>query len=263
MRGHSRDLLTHGPRTTMACPGGPRRGHTHGLERVKAEDQARGAGAFTTWDAPCPAIPSVSGRAGGHLPQCRFDVALLLRLGHHPGWLQEQAAVAELVQAAPRLLWISYPNSRRRGLCVLSVSRYPFPVTGAIAHVQAEQLRSALDGVLRELVDSRKVSSSAREAFFTLIDVLESSSEAVVLASNSVLSTQQAAELLGVSRMTVVRLVDRGELAIEGGGVHRRISASELARYRVAAAARRTAGLHALTQEIDGRTPPDEVVRTR
>ncbi len=80
---------------------------------------------------------------------------------------------------------------------------------------------------------------------------------------NTRLSTQQAAELLGVRRMTVVRLVDRGELAVQGGGVHRRISASELARYRAAAATRRNAGLHALAQEIDEGTPADQVVRTR
>lgn len=148
-------------------------------------------------------------------------------------------------------------------MSVLSVSLYALKVAGAIAHAQAEELRSALDGMLRELSGPREVSPSAREAFFTLIDVLESSREAVVLPFDSVLSTQQAADLLGVSRMTVVRLVDRGQLATAGGGVHRRISASELARYRSAASARRSAGLRELAQEIGPETPPDEVVRTR
>lgn len=124
-------------------------------------------------------------------------------------------------------------------------------------------MRSALDGVFRELGDSLDVSDSARDAFLRLVDVLESSAEAVVLPSDSVVSTQQAADLLGVSRMTVVRLIDRGELAAEGGGVHRRIAASELARYRVAIAARRRVALHGLAQEIGEETPPDQVIRTR
>ncbi len=81
--------------------------------------------------------------------------------------------------------------------------------------------------------------------------------------SDTVVSTQKAAELLGVSRMTVVRLIDRGELAAEGGGVHRRIAVAELARYRAASAARRTAALHSLAQEISGDTPPDQVIITR
>jgi excisionase family DNA binding protein len=136
-------------------------------------------------------------------------------------------------------------------------------MSGAIAHEQAQRLRSALDGVFRELGDSLDVSDSARDAFLRLVDVLESSAEAVVLPSDSVVSTQQAADLLGVSRMTVVRLIDRGELAAEGGGVHRRIAASELARYRVAIAARRKVALHGLAQEIGEETPPDQVIRTR
>ena len=137
-------------------------------------------------------------------------------------------------------------------------------MAGAIAHEQAQRLRSALDGVFRELGDSLGVSDSARDAFLRLVDVLESSAEAVVLPSDSVVSTQQAADLLGVSRMTVVRLIDRGKLAAEvGGGVHRRIAASELARYRVAIAARRRVALHGLAQEIGEDTPPDQVIRTR
>lgn len=136
-------------------------------------------------------------------------------------------------------------------------------MAGAIAHEQAQRLRSALDGVFRELGDSLDVSDSARDAFLRLVDVLESSAEAVVLPSDSVVSTQQAADLLGVSRMTVVRLIDRGELTAEGGGVHRRIAASELARYRVASAARRRVALHGLAQEIGQNTPPDQVIRTR
>lgn len=136
-------------------------------------------------------------------------------------------------------------------------------MVGAIAHEQAQRLRSALDGVFRELGDSLDVSDSARDAFLRLVDVLESSAEAVVLPSDSVVGTQQAADLLGVSRMTVVRLIDRGEVAAEGGGVHRRIAASELARYRVAIAARRRVALHGLAQEIGEDTPPDQVIRTR
>ncbi len=136
-------------------------------------------------------------------------------------------------------------------------------MAGAIAHEQAQRLRSALDGVFRELGDSLDVSDSARDAFLRLVDVLESSAEAVVLPSDSVVSTQQAADLLGVSRMTVVRLIDRGELAAEGGGVHRRIAASELARYRVAIAARRRGALNGLAQEIGEDTPPDQVIRNR
>ncbi|MGP9724762.1 helix-turn-helix domain-containing protein [Corynebacterium sp. AOP40-9SA-29] len=93
--------------------------------------------------------------------------------------------------------------------------------------------------------------------------MLESSGGAVVLPADALLSTQQAAELLGVSRMTVVRLIDRGELTVAGGGVHRRVSAAELERYRRASAGHRRAALVALAQDVTEDTPPDRVIHTR
>lgn len=128
---------------------------------------------------------------------------------------------------------------------------------------QAQRLRAALEGVFRETGDSLDVSGSGRDAFLRLVEVFESSPEAVVLPVDTVVSTQKAAEMLGVSRMTVVRLIDRGELAAECGGVHRRIAVAELVSYRAASAARRTAALHSLAQEISEDTPPDRVMSTR
>lgn len=63
--------------------------------------------------------------------------------------------------------------------------------------------------------------------------------------------------------MTVVRLVDRGELAAEGGAVHRRISVSELARFQSESGRRRRVAVAELAADIDQDTPPDEVISTR
>lgn len=136
-------------------------------------------------------------------------------------------------------------------------------MTAAIAHGQAQRLRQALDRAFHEAGGPQEISDAARDAFLRLVDVLESSAEAVVLPSDTLMSTQQAADLLGVSRMTVVRLIERGELSAEGGGVHRRIAASEVARYQAASSGRRRAALQALAQEIGDETPPDQVINTR
>ncbi|MDQ6933864.1 MAG: helix-turn-helix domain-containing protein [Actinomycetota bacterium] len=136
-------------------------------------------------------------------------------------------------------------------------------MTGALAHDQAQRLRDAVEVMFRASDDVSEASGSARDAFLQLVDVLELNAEAVVLPSDTLVSTQQAADLLGVSRMTVVRLIDRGELVAGGGGVHRRITASELARYRAVGANRRRAALHDLAQEIGEGTPPDQVISTR
>ena len=146
-------------------------------------------------------------------------------------------------------------------LCVLGVFYYNGSMHGAIAHHQAERLRDQLIE-LAGMHDAGKTSPAFR-AFFRVVDVLESSPDAVILPADELLSTQEVAELLGVSRMTVVRLVEKGELVAEGGGTHRRIAASELARYRTATAASRRSALEALARDIGVDTPPDQIVRTR
>ncbi len=136
-------------------------------------------------------------------------------------------------------------------------------MTGAIAHDQAQRLRAAFDRVLGEAGAIPDAASSARVALERLVEVLESSPAAVVFPSETTVSTGQAADLLGVSRMTVVRLIDRGEIDTTGGGTHRRIAASELARYRAASTARRRAALEGLAGEIGDDTPPDQIISTR
>ena len=133
-------------------------------------------------------------------------------------------------------------------------------MAGAIAHDEAQHLRSALSKVLRA---SPELPASALAAFGRLVDVLESSAYAVVFPADETVSTQQAAALLGVSRMTVVRLIDRGELAAEGGAVHRRIFVSELARYQAESSRRRRTAMVELGEDINDSTPPDRVIETR
>lgn len=145
-------------------------------------------------------------------------------------------------------------------LCVLSVSAYADGMAGAIAEHAGQRIRAAIEEVLR---DSPDVPATARAAFGRLVDVLETNADAVIFAADATLSTQQAAEVLGVSRMTVVRLVDRGALVAESAGVHRRISVSELARYQAESGRARRSVLAALGSDIDEDTPPDEVIATR
>jgi excisionase family DNA binding protein len=133
-------------------------------------------------------------------------------------------------------------------------------MAGAIAQETAQHLRVALDEVLRS---SPQVSAPALAAFGRLVDVLEANADAVVFPADATVSTQQVAALLGVSRMTVVRLIDRGELTAEGGAVHRRISVSELTRYQAESSRRRRSAIAELAGDIDEDTPPDEVIDTR
>ncbi|BAK36126.1 hypothetical protein MLP_31120 [Microlunatus phosphovorus NM-1] len=137
-------------------------------------------------------------------------------------------------------------------------------MAGVIAHDEAQRLRWAIDHALgTPSGDNKTAPDPARTALFRVLEVLESSSGAVVLPADAFVSTQQAADLLGVSRMTVVRLIDRGELLAEGGGVHRRIAAAALEGYRTESTARRRAAMHELAQDVTEDTPADRVISTR
>lgn len=60
-----------------------------------------------------------------------------------------------------------------------------------------------------------------------VLTVLEAGRAVTVAPLNQKLTTQQAADILGVSRPTVVKLIERGELPAETPGVRRRLVSLE------------------------------------
>jgi excisionase family DNA binding protein len=53
-----------------------------------------------------------------------------------------------------------------------------------------------------------------------------------VIPRNALLTTQEAADLLGISRPTLVRLLEAGDLPYEQRGRHRRVVLADLLRYQ-------------------------------
>ncbi|CAN5653458.1 hypothetical protein BH24ACT5_BH24ACT5_13690 [soil metagenome] len=92
------------------------------------------------------------------------------------------------------------------------------------------------------------------EVFEVLRDVVEAMAQgqAVTIAPvHQRLTTQEAAGLLGVSRPTVVKLLESGAIPFEQPGRHRRVRLADVLAYRERASAERRAALDRMVEIAD------------
>jgi excisionase family DNA binding protein len=82
----------------------------------------------------------------------------------------------------------------------------------------------------------------------TLLDALTNPPVDAASQLPAILTTGQAADLLGVSRPTVVKLVDDGVLPAERVGTHRRLRTEDVLAHRARAAQTRAAALDEITR---------------
>lgn len=92
----------------------------------------------------------------------------------------------------------------------------------------------AADGPIRVQVGAATYALPAAvvPALAAALRVVEGGDAPQVVRRRPWLTTQEAADLLGVSRMTVVRWIDEGELSAQKVGTHRRVPLAEVERWR-------------------------------
>jgi excisionase family DNA binding protein len=114
----------------------------------------------------------------------------------------------------------------------------------------------AIDGV------EYPVSARARDALVESLTALGEGERVQVVRLPELLSTQEAADLLRVSRPTLVKMLEDGVLPYERPGTHRRVPRAAVTEFLEARRARRRAGLKAMAAayQPDG---PDQIVATR
>lgn len=95
----------------------------------------------------------------------------------------------------------------------------------------AEALRDALASPGEEIEVTLALPRRTAEKILTLLQV-EGMSGAVVVPVRDLYSTTEAASMLGVSRPTLMKLIESGELESEMVGTHHRIPAEGIVAYQ-------------------------------
>jgi excisionase family DNA binding protein len=119
---------------------------------------------------------------------------------------------------------------------------------------QAREMLHALGSHPRITTDDGAVLELPPPVLEALAELLGAAAEgerAFVLRSPGDITTEQAAALLGVSRPTVVRLVEAGKLPARMVGTHRRLTVAEVLAYRETSAAKRSTSLDEMTREAE------------
>ncbi|WP_460748010.1 helix-turn-helix domain-containing protein [Myceligenerans cantabricum] len=97
-------------------------------------------------------------------------------------------------------------------------------------------------------------------ALVQVVEALAAGKAVTVSPQEPQLTTQQTADLLGVSRPTVVRMIESGELAAERNGNRRRLLLSDVLAYRERRRARQYAMLDATAVDLEDEDDPAEMI---
>lgn len=108
--------------------------------------------------------------------------------------------------------------------------------------------------------DRVEVPDEVHQALRQVIDAMKSGLAVAVIPQSKTLTTQQAADLLDVSRPTIIKMLDAGEIAYEKVGTHRRIQLGDLLDVREARRQRQYEALESMSFGVDDETPIDDVI---
>lgn len=104
--------------------------------------------------------------------------------------------------------------------------------TGKAAAAQARKSLDALRKNTRPSLAGTRPPPAAVAAFKRVLQAMAQGDGVAVLPLDAELTTQEAADLLGVSRPSLIKLLHEGAIPFRTLGVHRRLKAADVFAYR-------------------------------
>ncbi len=95
-----------------------------------------------------------------------------------------------------------------------------------------------------------------------VVDALSHGLAVTVAPQTQVVTTQQAAEILGISRPTLIRILDAGQVPYERTGKHRRLLLRDVLSYRERRRSEQRAVLDSLAVPLDEEDDLDQMLAT-
>jgi excisionase family DNA binding protein len=102
-----------------------------------------------------------------------------------------------------------------------------------------------------EAGDRVELPAEAYRVLRQVADAMQQGLAVTIVPSRQTLTTQQAADLLGISRPTLIRFLEEGKLPYERIGSHRRILLRDVLRYREERRQEQYRALEAMSQDIE------------
>ncbi|MFI2777804.1 helix-turn-helix domain-containing protein [Streptomyces sp. ALB3] len=95
---------------------------------------------------------------------------------------------------------------------------------------------------------TRTIPPEVYEALMTVVRALSEGKAVTVAPVNTTLTTQEAADLLGISRPTFVKILDEGDVPFSRPGRHRRVLLADVLTYKEKRRSQRKHGLDELVR---------------
>lgn len=93
-----------------------------------------------------------------------------------------------------------------------------------------------------------------------VVDAMQKGLSVTISPTSQTLTTQQAADLLGMSRPTLIKALDDGKLPFTRSGTHRRIALTDVLDYREQRRQEQYAAIEATSVDIDETTDIDQTL---